>query len=115
MTFAFRYTYGTKFEIIDTVFANLDFYNLSNRATGPRRYGYTAHIVRAVNPEGEVAFRAQYQTTLDGVRYQSSKYSRWAATGAEAHDLLAKTIVGAHKRYAKLALDPASRIERRAA
>ena len=114
MTFTFSYA-NTKFETLDTLSAQTGFFNMKNKLAGPRAYGYVAYITRATNGDGVVAFRADYQTTLDGARYQSSKHSDWVATEDEARGLLAKTIAGALKRYARLALDPTSRIERVAA
>lgn len=113
MTFSFHYTVGTKFALVDYQTGTTDFYNLKNKAEGARRYGYEGRIELATNPLGEVAYRAEYQTTLSGSRYQSRKASKWVATEAEARELLTKTIAGALKRYAKLATDPRSKIERR--
>jgi hypothetical protein len=110
----FRYT--TKTEIttvqIDST-GSTDFYNLKNRAEGARRYGYQTIIRKYVNEDGATAFAAEYQTLLNGARYQSSKRSAFVSTEAEARALLAKTIAGAMKRYAKLATNPASKIEHR--
>lgn len=111
----FRYTHGTEFTSLHTETVSTDFYNLKNKAEGARRYGYVGEIEKATNPEGDVAFRAEYQTTLNGSRYQSSKRSNWFATETEARVALAKTVAGAMKRYAKLATDPASKIEHRPA
>jgi hypothetical protein len=103
------------FQIIHTETASTDFYNLKNKADGARRYGYVGKIIEDTNSMFEDRrFRSDYQTTLNGSRYQSSKHSNWVATEAEARALLAKTIAGALKRYAKLAKDPASKIEHRA-
>lgn len=113
MAFSFSYVVGTRLTPLPSTQGSTDFYNLKNKAEGARRYGYVAYVEQASNPLGEVAFRAVYQTTLNGVRYQSSKYSAFVATEAEARALLAKTIKGALKRYAKLATDPSSKIERR--
>jgi hypothetical protein len=113
MTCTFRYVSGTKFETLDTITAQTDFYNLKNKAEGARRYGYTAKTMKGTDPTGAVAFYAEFQTTLNGSSYQSPKRSAFVATEAEARALLAKTIAGAQKRYAKLALDPASKIEQR--
>jgi hypothetical protein len=110
----FHYTNGTTQTVVSTETASTDFFNLKNRAAGARRYGYRASIVRYTNPEGEVAFCSEYQTLLDGERYQSSKYGAFVETIAEARTMLDKTILGAMKRYAKLAQNPTSKIERKA-
>lgn len=113
-SFSFAYTSGTKFETLARETAATDFYNLKNKAEGARQYGYSFTIDRATNNVGQVAYRGEYQTTLNGSRYQSSKYGAWVATEAEARALMAKTIAGALKRYAKLAQDPAKNgVERR--
>jgi len=114
MTFSFSYTSGTTLETVQSTTIQTMFFNLKNKAAGARRYGFVARVVKATNPLGEVAFRSDYQTTLDGSRYQSSKYGNWMATEAEAAAALAKTTVSAMNRYARLAQDPANRIERRA-
>lgn len=113
MTHSFRYTHTTTFTIVYQEANETDFYNFKNRAEGGRRYGYKASVVKAANPDGSTAFRTEFQTTLNGSRYQSSKHGNWVATEAEARAALAKTIAGAQKRYAKLAQDPASKIEYR--
>jgi hypothetical protein len=109
----FRYVTGTKIITVSTETSSTDFYNLKNKADGARRYGYRLQVLQYSNPDGATAFAAEYQTLLNGDRYQSSKRSAFVATEAEARALLAKTITGALKRYAKLAQDPASRIEHR--
>lgn len=103
----------TDFVSLRETTASFDFYNLKNKADGARRYGYRGQVERAFNPDGTEAFRAIYQTTLNGQRYQSNKRSNWFATEAEACRALLKTVDGAMKRYAKLATDPSSKIERR--
>jgi hypothetical protein len=112
MTIEFSYGSGTKTSIISTESAQTDFVNLKNKAEGARRYGYTLSVVRYENPQGQVAFIADYQTTLNGSRYQSSKRGAWMATEEEALAAGRKTVAGALKRYAKLAQDPASKIEK---
>jgi hypothetical protein len=112
MTINFSYVSGTKNSVIASETTQIDFVNLKNRAEGARRYGYILEIVRYENPEGQVAFLADYQTTLNGSRYQSSKHSAWMATEDEALAAGRKTVAGALKRYAKLAQDPASKIEK---
>lgn len=111
----FRYTSGTTQTIVSSETAQMDFYNLKNRASGARRYGYRASIVKYTNPEGQTAFCSDYQTLLDGQRYQSSKRGAFVETIAEARTMLDKTVLGAMKRYAKLAQDPTNKIEQRAA
>lgn len=112
---SFTYTHGTTRTPTDYNLAvQTDFYNFKNKAAGGRRYGYYARVIRYANLQGEVAYRGSYQTLLDGSRYQSSKDTAFVATEAEAIALLDKMIAGAMKRYAKLALDPANKIERRA-
>lgn len=110
---AFNYTTGTKSEAVFAETVTTDFVNLKNKAEGARRYGYRAEVQRWTNPEGQVAFVSYYQTTLNGAAYQSSKRGDFLATEADALAALKKTIAGALKRYAKLATDPASKIERR--
>jgi hypothetical protein len=112
-TVNFNWTSKTERAVIFTATAQTDFYNLKNRAEGARRYGYTISVVKYANPDGETAFRSDYQTLLNGTRYQSSKQGEFVATEAEARAALDKTVAGAMKRYAKLALDPASKIELR--
>lgn len=109
----FNYTMGTKFETVATETFTTDFYNLKNKKDGARRYGFTAKVVRASNPEGQIAFRSEFQTTLNGYRYQSSKYGDWAATEQAAKDAIVKTVKGALKRYERLATDPRNLIEKR--
>jgi hypothetical protein len=83
---------------------------LKSKAAGARRIGFIGSIVAS----DEVAqFRANFQTTLDGVRYQSSKPGRWVDSKDAALADLKRTIAGAIKRYHRLAQDPASRIEYR--
>jgi hypothetical protein len=97
-----------KFIATETV--TTDFYNLKSKAAGARRIGFIGSIVAS----DEVAqFRANFQTTLDGVRYQSSKPGRWVDSKDAALADLKRTIAGAIKRYHRLAQDPASRIEYR--
>jgi hypothetical protein len=107
---AFHYTSGTKFETVATETRLSGYCNLKNKAEGARRYGFQLKVVKATNPAGDVAFRGEFQTTLNGVRYQSSKYSDWVATEEDATVGLRKTMNGALKRYAKLAQNPASKI-----
>ena len=111
---AFSWTNKTTTGTVFSETISTDFYNLKNKADGARRYGYANKIVKFVNPDG-FAFRTEVQTTLNGSRYQSSKYGAFVATEAEARVALTKTIAGALKRYAKLATDPASKIEHRPA
>lgn len=106
-TVSFNYVSGTTREAVATVHHELDFYNLKNKAEGARRYGMSYTIVKYSNPEGQVAFVGEFQTTLNGRAYQSSKRSNWFATPDEAQTALVKTGEGAQKRYAKLAKDPA--------
>lgn len=87
--------------------------NLKNRAEGPRRIGFANSVVAFVLTDGRTIYRAEFQTTLNGVRYQSAKDGAWRNTREEAIADLAKTVAGALKRYAKLALDPANKIEAR--
>lgn len=93
--------------------AQTDFYNLKNKALGARRYGINTQVRIYTNSRGEQAYRGEFQTLLDGDPYQSSKYSAWFTTEAEAIAALEKTAAGALKRYAKLALDPKNKIEYR--
>jgi hypothetical protein len=109
----FAYTSQTTFKTLRTETHATPFYNLKNKAEGARQYGYRGQIEQASNPDGTTAFRAIYRTTLNDAGYQSAKASSWVATEDEARNLLAKTIVNALKRYAKLAQDPASKIEHR--
>jgi|KBSMisStandDraft_5_1062788.scaffolds.fasta_scaffold2094522_2 hypothetical protein len=90
-----------------------DFWNLKNKATGPRRYGFIGTISHDDREGYRAGYCATYQTTLDGERYQSSKSTCGFATAAEAEASLKRTIAGAIKRYHRLAQDPASRIEYR--
>jgi len=108
MTVQFNYVHGTKFETVSTMKHVTDFYNLKNKSEGARRYGFTTEVVRASNPQGQVAFRAVFQTTLNGLRYQSPKYGDFVETETEAKDALVKTVASARKRYAKLAGKPGS-------
>lgn len=111
----FTWTHGTTRTVVgDVERIQTDFYNLKSKAAGARRYGYTNRIIKFENPEGEVGYRYDLQATLDGQRYQSGKDGEWRATEAEARADLAKALAGSLKRYAKLALDPNSKIERRA-
>jgi hypothetical protein len=109
----FSYTGQTSFKTLRAETHQTAYYNLKNKAEGARQYGYRGQIEQASNPDGTVAFRAIYRTTLNGAGYQSAKASKWVATEDEARNLLAKTIVGALKRYDRLAQDPASKIEHR--
>jgi hypothetical protein len=109
----FSYTSKTETETVFSEAISTDFFNLKNKVDGARRYGYANRVVKFDNQNGEVAFRAEVQTTLNGSRYQSSKYGEFVATEAEARAALTKTVAGALKRYAKLATDPKSKIEHR--
>jgi hypothetical protein len=99
--------------IIATETVALDFWNLKNKAAGPRRYGFIGTVGYSNHAGYRVGFYASYQTTLDGARYQSSKRTMGFATAAEAEAALKRTIAGAIKRYHRLAQDPASKIEYR--
>ena len=111
----FHWTEGTTRTIVgNSEIVDTDFYNLKNKAEGPRRYGYRNQIIRFENRDGQVAYRFDLQATLNGARYQSGKDGPFVATEAEARAGLAKAMAGSLKRYAKLATDPSSRIERRA-
>lgn len=111
----FSWTSKTTQTPISTDTIETDFYNLKNKVEGARRYGYSNRIARFENDFGSTAYRFELQTTLNGQRYQSSKYGEFVASEAEARAALAKTIAGALKRYAKLATDPANKIEHRPA
>lgn len=100
-------------EIVFTETILTDYFNLKNKAEGARRYGYRNEVSKYTNGAGEVAYRFELQTTLDGSRYQSSKYGDWCPTQEAAEAALKKSVAGALKRYAKLAQDPASKIEHR--
>lgn len=110
MTFSFNLYVGTGHNYgLDEVYAEAvltDFYNLKNKTDGARRIGFRNRVVKGTNANGEVAFRSEFQTTLNGARYQSSKYGEWRATEDEARGDLAKTTLGATKRYQKLSADP---------
>lgn len=110
----FSRTSKTNYEHVCTERGDTDFFNLKNKAEGARRYGWKFDIVKFSNPDGSFAFRAEYQTTLNGHRYQSSKYGKFVASVDEARAAGLKTVAGATKRYAKLALDPSNKIEHRA-
>lgn len=110
----FRWTHPTTRTVVHTEAQTTDFYNLKSKAAGARRIGYANRVEKFVNADGEIAFRAEFQTTLNGERYQSSKGGAWRATEAEAVADLKKTLAGALKRYTKLAQDPDSKIEHRA-
>jgi hypothetical protein len=90
-----------------------DFWNLKNKATGPRRYGFIGTISHDDREGYHAGYCATYQTTLDGERYQSPKSTCGFATAAAAEASLKRTIAGAIKRYHRLAQDPASKIEYR--
>jgi hypothetical protein len=116
MTIPFRYIPGTKFTQTFAASFLTDFYNLKSKAAGARRIGYRVSVDRAENPEGAVAYRSDFKTTLDGAGYQSTKHSGWFATEGEARAAIDKTIAGASKRYTKLAADPVkNKIEHRPA
>lgn len=100
-------------DVVHTETLTTDFYNLKNKAAGARRYGYANRIVKGTNARGEVAFRFELQTTLNGEHYQSSKYGEWCATQAEAQDALLKAVTGALKRYTKLSKTSGSGVEYR--
>jgi hypothetical protein len=101
-------------ETIKSVPCTTDFYNLKNKADGARRIGYVFSVAKITLMDDTVIFRGRYQTTLDGQRYQSSKDTYYFTTESEVMDSLNKTIDGAMKRYAKLALDPKNKISVRA-
>jgi len=110
----FGWRSGAKWSVVrEPLSATTEFVNLKNKAEGVRRYGYTTSVSQVTNTDGRSAFRGEYQTTLNGMRYQSGKYTDWYTTADEVEAHLAKTIKGALKRYEKLAQDPASRIEKR--
>lgn len=104
----------TSREVVSTTRIETEFFNLKNKAAGARRYGYLNTVTKFTNPDGSYAYRFELQTTLDGQRYQSSKYGDLLATEDEANAALIKAVAGAMKRYAKLATKPGSGIERRA-
>jgi hypothetical protein len=127
MSHDFRRTVTARTETFAASFLT-DFYNTKSKAAGARRIGYRVSVVRTdmiETPEGErncwlfdrpelTLYRAEFQTTLDGARYQSSKHSDYFATEGEARAALDKTIAGASKRYAKLAAEPLkNKIEKR--
>jgi hypothetical protein len=109
----FRYTHETTRNVTFSADVLTDYYNLKNKSVGARRYGYRLSVVRFANPDGETMYRSDFQTLLDGQRYQSSKHGAFVATEAEARAALEKTVVSATKRYAKLAQDAASKVEHR--
>lgn len=100
-------------EQVSFVSVDTGFFNLKNKADGARRIGYTVTITKFTNAAEQVLFRGEYQTTLNGSRYQSGKDSDYYDTQREVELVLAKTAAGALKRYAKLAQDPANKIEAR--
>ncbi len=102
---------STAREELSNVSATTDFYNLKNKAEGARRYGYQVWVTKFTTEAGVVVFKGWYQTTLNGAHYQSGKDTDCYTTEAEVRAHLEKTVAGAMKRYAKLALDPASKIE----
>lgn len=110
----FNWTANTTREVVTKIISTTDFFNLKNKVDGARRYGYSNQVVKFTNNEGVVAYRGELQTTLDGRHYQSSKYGEFVATEAEAVAALEKSVAGAIKRYAKLAQNPANKIEHRA-
>ncbi|MGY3278143.1 hypothetical protein [Bradyrhizobium sp. S3.7.6] len=102
-------------EVVHTETLLTEYFNLKSKAEVARRIGYSNQVVKYTNAQGEIAYRAELQTTLNGSRYQSSKYGVWRATAEECKADLKKTVASATKRYAKLALDPAkNKIEHRA-
>lgn len=109
----FNWTDSTIRTVVGTEILTTDFYNLKNRAEGARRYGYRNQIIRFENGEGQIAYRFDLQTTLNGSPYQSGKDGQFVATEGEARDALLKAVIGALKRYTKLAKDPSSGIEYR--
>jgi hypothetical protein len=111
MTFSWKSSTVRTVTSVETI--ETDFYNLKNKAEGARRYGYQNRVVKFDNGDGEIAFRPELQTTLNGYHYQSPKYGEFVATEAEARAALTKSVAGALKRYAKLATDPANKIEHR--
>lgn len=110
----FDYTHGTERKLVLSETVETNFYNLKNKATGPRRYGYWIRAIRFTNPDGRTAFEAELQATLDGQPYQASKQSRWYSTAEEAMFVARDMVKGSMKRYARLAADPAkNKIEHR--
>jgi hypothetical protein len=110
----FRWAKETvKTEVLKEV-AKTSFFNLKSKAEGARQIGYQVLITKFVGAAGEVVFEVEYQTTLAGERYQSSKRTFYA-TEAEAKAGMAKTVKGALKRYEKLAAEGKSKIEKREA
>jgi hypothetical protein len=104
---------STAREIVSTRSEETDFANLKSKAEGVRRMGYSLTVTKFTTAADVVLFRGEYQTTLNGSRYQSCKDTDYYTTEAEVNAHLSKTVAGALKRYAKLATDPASKIEKR--
>lgn len=111
----FSWTGKTERATVHTEAGQTSFYNLKNKAEGARRYGYVGKIVKFTNPGEAAVFRTEYQTTLNGSHYQSPKFGSFIETEAQAKAMLAKTIAGAMKRYAKLATQAGSKIEQKIA
>lgn len=110
----FKWT-GSSRELTSSVSQTTQFVNLKNKADGARRYGFRCEVYKHTDVDGLTFFRAVFNTTLTAGNvcrdYQSAKYGEMVATEQEALDGLAKTVKGALKRYAKLATNPASKIE----
>jgi hypothetical protein len=116
----------TRTEVFTAAFLT-DFFNLKSKAAGARRIGYTTRVVRydlTEAAEGQAScwlfarpeltlYRGEFQTTLDGSRYQSGKDTEYFTTEGEARAALDRMTVNASKRYAKLATKAGSGIEHR--
>lgn len=101
-------------ETLSTTQEETNFANLKSKAEGVRRIGYRLTVTKFTTEDGREFFRGEYQTTLNGDRYQSGKDTDYYTTADEVTVHLTKTVKGALKRYAKLAESPAvSKIEKR--
>lgn len=112
---AFNYIRGTQRELVLTNLLETGFFNLKNKAAGPRRYAFRTNVYKWTNPEGQVAFVGEMQAVLDGMSYQSSKdaevnHCRYFETAQEAADAVGQMVARSLKRYAKLSQDPSSKI-----
>jgi hypothetical protein len=113
---------NAKREVISETVLESGFYNLKNKAEGPRRYAFRSTVVKYTNDAGQVAFSGEMQALLNGSRYQSGKdvlisceggKTRYCSDEQYVREALGLMIAGSLKRYAKLAQDPANKIEAR--
>ncbi len=111
---SFNWTNSTKRTDGEVIVEQSNYYNLKNKAEGPRRIAFAIRVVSYDNGEGQVAYEGWVQTTLGGSPYQSRKYTAKFDNAQEAHDDALRMVRAALKRYAKLAQSPGlSKIEAR--